>query len=74
MTAASEQRCLIHSTMGDCPFCRIDEANARADEAAALLAECSDRLRKAIVAAGTDEEHADIAVQQYRAWLDARKD
>ena len=37
MTATSEQRCLIHSTMGDCPFCRIDEANARADALAARL-------------------------------------
>lgn len=48
---------------------RAGVAEARTDAAEALLDECSQRLRKCIVAAGSDEKYADIAVADYRAFL-----
>lgn len=55
-------------------FQGFDAANAlsykaRADNAEGLLANCAKRLHAAIIASGSDEEFADIAVQEYRAFL-----
>ena len=49
------------------------EFQVHATEAERLLANCTDRLRAAIIAGGSDEEFADIAVQKYRAFLDGAK-
>ena len=45
---------------------------ARADEAEALLAECTGRFHAAVIASGSDKEFADIAVQKYRAFLEGK--
>lgn len=45
------------------------EVWAEVDALREALKECAKRLRNAIIAGGTDEEYADIAVERYHALL-----
>jgi hypothetical protein len=57
----------IGKQVADNPPAHIEVTQLRAvnDELVSALEECSRRLRTAVIAGGTDEEYADIAVERY---------